>query len=333
MEPMGSIYIKPSSLSVKDLPWQIHWDKEKCTLCGRCTSVCPVRAIELGVFRKRIVNVDVNDRSAASNVHTVYYGIKQQTDVAPGRASDAPCAIWFAPIAPSILFARMKWTSCGFTSTRAVSPGSGAGRRNSPGGLLDQIKFTRISMLTDPALDAGRHEFELRTPFGPCSVAGRNAFSYTRARMEPSGSGDLPTDHRQHVVRRPLSHHVGRLADGHRVSQRRAGHAEVRYGQWRGRSPAPFLEVAVLEIYDSADRERVFRLGRNTACHSENERGSLRNRDQIRAGRQAGRWRVADVVQGEQAYFRHQGRTRWGQPSQPTYASDQNTPSRNPWQK
>jgi glutamate synthase (NADPH) large chain len=35
-----------------------------------------------------------------------------------------------------------------------------------PGGILDQIKFIRISMLTDPALDAGRHEFELRTLLG-----------------------------------------------------------------------------------------------------------------------------------------------------------------------
>ena len=32
--------------------------------------------------------------------------------------------------------------------------------------MLDRIKFTRISMLTDPALDAGRHEFELRTLLG-----------------------------------------------------------------------------------------------------------------------------------------------------------------------
>ena len=40
------------------------------------------------------------------------------------------------------------------------------GRRNDPRSLLDEIKFTRISMLTDPALDAGRHEFELRTLLG-----------------------------------------------------------------------------------------------------------------------------------------------------------------------
>jgi hypothetical protein len=59
-----------------------------------------------------------------------------------------------------------KPTSCASTSIAAASPGSRGGRRNVPGGILDQIKFIRISMLTDPALDAGRHEFELRTLLG-----------------------------------------------------------------------------------------------------------------------------------------------------------------------
>ena len=49
MESMG--HVTPSTLSVKDLPWQIMWNKEKCTLCGQCTTVCPVRAIDLGVRR------------------------------------------------------------------------------------------------------------------------------------------------------------------------------------------------------------------------------------------------------------------------------------------
>ncbi|MFN3534159.1 MAG: glutamate synthase-related protein, partial [Desulfatiglandales bacterium] len=41
------------------------------------------------------------------------------------------------------------------------------GRRNDPApSTLDKIKFTRISMLTDPALDAGRHEFRVRTYIG-----------------------------------------------------------------------------------------------------------------------------------------------------------------------
>ena len=51
--------ITPSTLSPKDLPWQILWNKEKCTLCGQCTAVCPVQAIDLGVFRKRMVEPPV----------------------------------------------------------------------------------------------------------------------------------------------------------------------------------------------------------------------------------------------------------------------------------
>ena len=48
--------ITPSTLSIKDLPWQILWDKDKCTLCGKCTAVCPVSAVELGVFRSESFN-------------------------------------------------------------------------------------------------------------------------------------------------------------------------------------------------------------------------------------------------------------------------------------
>jgi len=57
------------------------------------------------------------------------------------------------------------------------------GRRNYTGqSTLDQLKFTRISMLTDPALDAGRHEFRVRTYLGrnlppedlPVKIAGQD---------------------------------------------------------------------------------------------------------------------------------------------------------------
>ena len=55
MESVGTIH--PSTLNDKDLRWRILWDKDRCTLCGRCTAVCPVRAIELGVHRKRELRV------------------------------------------------------------------------------------------------------------------------------------------------------------------------------------------------------------------------------------------------------------------------------------
>jgi glutamate synthase (NADPH/NADH) large chain len=53
-----------------------------------------------------------------------------------------------------------------YHNNQGGQPRRRGGRRNTSGGILDQIKFIRISMLTDPALDAGRHEFELRTLLG-----------------------------------------------------------------------------------------------------------------------------------------------------------------------
>ena len=43
MEPERPI--TPSTLSVKDLPWQVLWDKEKCTDCAQCWYICPDFAI------------------------------------------------------------------------------------------------------------------------------------------------------------------------------------------------------------------------------------------------------------------------------------------------
>ena len=83
--------ITPSALSVKDLPWQILWDKRRCTLCGQCTAVCPVQAIEPAVFRKRIVNTVLNTEAEITDEHTVYYGIRQKTDPAYACVGCATC--------------------------------------------------------------------------------------------------------------------------------------------------------------------------------------------------------------------------------------------------
>ena len=157
--------ITPSTLSRKDLPWQIKWDIHTCTKCGRCTAVCPVNAIELGVFRKREIKTSMGLSAKPSNEFSTFYGIRQRTDPAYACIGCAMCNM----VCPNNAIEPNRQedsTTLQFQNNRGGQSRTRGGRRNSTDSLLDQLKFIRISMLTDPALDAGRHEFEIRTLLG-----------------------------------------------------------------------------------------------------------------------------------------------------------------------
>jgi glutamate synthase (NADPH/NADH) large chain len=157
--------IVPSTLGPKDLPWRIDWNPQKCALCGRCTSVCPVKAIELGVFRKRKIQVPSNLSQKAQTQPEVYFGIRQKTDRAFSCIGCGMCSL-VCPNDAIRVFHNDEPDKLRFHNNPGGNPRTRGGRNNTPQTLLDQIKFIRISMLTDPALDAGRHEFNIRTLLG-----------------------------------------------------------------------------------------------------------------------------------------------------------------------
>ncbi len=157
--------IAPYSLSKKDFIWQIKWDKEKCALCGKCTAVCPVKAIELKVFRKRNISVSKELNIKASNEYSIFYGISQKTDAEHICVGCAMCSM-ACPNEAIMPFRSDEKEKIIFHRDIDGEPRKRGGRRNVSDSILDKIKFLRISMLTDPALDAGRHEFELRTLLG-----------------------------------------------------------------------------------------------------------------------------------------------------------------------
>ncbi|NDV27438.1 glutamate synthase-related protein [Desulfovibrio sp. JC010] len=176
--------ITPSTLGVKDLNWQIEWDKNLCTQCGRCTSVCPVNAIELGVFRKREIKTPASLMKKAENEYTVFYGIRQKTDPAYACIGCSMCNM----VCPNNAIGPKREegsTTQKFHNDRGGNPRTRGGRRNSGESLLDQIKFMRISMLTDPALDAGRHEFRLNTLLGRVQSPEESLKTYSEHGWKP----------------------------------------------------------------------------------------------------------------------------------------------------
>jgi glutamate synthase (NADPH) large chain len=163
MESMGKI--TPSTLSGSDLPWQIAWNMGKCTLCGQCTAVCPVRAIELGVHRKRTVPTPMGLMEKPAQLFSVYHGVRQRTEPAFACIGCGMCDL-VCPNDAIRPVRNVETDKLRFHINQGGVPRRRGGRRNDPRNVLDEIKFIRISMLTDPALDASRHDFELRTLLG-----------------------------------------------------------------------------------------------------------------------------------------------------------------------
>ncbi len=164
MVSIRSIPSQPGSLSTNDLPWVIHHREDRCTLCGKCAAVCPVNTLKLTYMRKRMPKIVLSSSERGSSFKT-FVGIRQNTDVGRRCIGCGSCAM----VCPNEAIAPGYNEGDRYRFQAAVggdAPKRG-GRRNDPGAsLLDRIVFNRISMLTDPALDAGRHEFSYNTLLG-----------------------------------------------------------------------------------------------------------------------------------------------------------------------
>lgn len=151
-------------LTPKDLPYLVRWHEERCTGCGRCTAVCPNRAITAAVRAVRVVESDGPSPTPMVR-RKVRIAVTQVIDPARYCCGCGICAQVCPNAAIEPEFNPQHKFQ--FFANRHGEPYKRGGRRNDPGpSLLDRIKFVRISMLTDPALDSSRHQFRVRTLLG-----------------------------------------------------------------------------------------------------------------------------------------------------------------------
>ncbi|MDA8171799.1 MAG: glutamate synthase-related protein [Nitrospiraceae bacterium] len=155
---------KNHQLTLKELPYIIRWRDDRCTRCGRCTAVCPLKAIAPEVRVERVVSSE-GMVPAPKVTRRVVSVVSQVNDIDRYCTGCAMCQLVCPNAAiepefnPEHKFLHVK--------NKGGDAYKRGGRRNDPNpSTLDMLKFTRISMLTDPALDAGRHEFHLRTYLG-----------------------------------------------------------------------------------------------------------------------------------------------------------------------
>jgi len=163
MEPATKLDFN-HQLSLKEFPYIVRWKDHRCTRCGRCTAVCPVKAIEPTVKVKRTVYSE-GPVPTPESMRKITQVVEQVTDVERHCTGCGTCTLVCPNDAiepefnPQNKFLHYK--------NKGGEGYKRGGRRNDPGvSTLDRLKFTRISMLTDPALDAGRHEFRVRTLLG-----------------------------------------------------------------------------------------------------------------------------------------------------------------------
>lgn len=157
--------VKINDITPTDLPWKIEWSEDKCKMCGSCTAACTFGAIEAGVEGRGVTfseGVTPNPQSAAKRAVPV---IKQTANIKNRCTGCGMCE----KVCPNraIRPVRNEDNRWNFVNRAAGMPKRG-GRSNLgvEDRTLDKIVVGRISQMTDPSLDALRHTFDMRAPFG-----------------------------------------------------------------------------------------------------------------------------------------------------------------------
>lgn len=168
-----------------DFPWKIKWNPETCIRCGSCVATCTFGAIAPKLQRQG-QTLSAGHFPKPVDASEVIMAIKQVHDPKHFCRGCMMCE----KVCPtnSIHPVQNQHNRFPLTARAGGSPIKRGGRgHHMPLRVLDYVKVGRISQMTDPSLDAGRHTFDLLTPFGRGLPADELPFKYENGRLVENG--------------------------------------------------------------------------------------------------------------------------------------------------
>lgn len=185
--------INANDIAKDDLMWQIEYNTERCTLCGKCVAACTFGAITASVEKRKKVRSDGALPNPTVDLKAVPV-IKQVVTTCKNCVGCGVCQKVCPNEAIKPVYNQHHRMEIKYRAENADSPKRG-GRTNlhTEGRTLDKIKIGRISQMTDPSLDAQRHTFDILAPFGRIMPPEELPFSISKGKLQIDKN--IPTTH------------------------------------------------------------------------------------------------------------------------------------------
>ena len=176
--------IKINELDINDLPWIVEVDESKCIQCGKCVASCSFKAIK-PVIEQRKKSCSITGKNKFEKVIVIKQNISFN-EYCKG------CGIC-TKVCPNGAIKIKRNLEDKFSIRYRAEKGDtikkgGRSNLNTEGRTLDKIKIGRISQMTDPSLDAVRHTFEIKTPFGRVLSADKLDFKIENGEIKETKS-------------------------------------------------------------------------------------------------------------------------------------------------